>query len=159
MNPFFQNRWMDAHTAMIGYLRDTLNGELPDDLAAQAEVGVRLAGASYTRSVGSPLGIHSPKPSVITKKAHSSAFPSLGTVSELSGTFTASWKLRLASSRTSTNLYSFHLESRREWPSRRVFRLELRVRLRGRPAFDPDPKLVQGFSRVKHSGSQRFSKP
>jgi len=46
MNPFFQNRWMDAHTAMIGYLRDTLNGELPDDLAAQAEEGVRVAGAS-----------------------------------------------------------------------------------------------------------------
>lgn len=44
MNPFFQIRWTDAHTALIGYLRDALNGELPDDLTAQAEEGIRVEG-------------------------------------------------------------------------------------------------------------------
>ena len=44
MNPFFQTRWMDAHTALIGYLRDALNGELPDDLTAQAEEGIQVTG-------------------------------------------------------------------------------------------------------------------
>jgi hypothetical protein len=46
MNPFFQNRWLDAHTALVGYVRDALNGELPEDLTAQAEEGIRVAGES-----------------------------------------------------------------------------------------------------------------
>ena len=46
MNPFFQNRWLDAHTSLIGYVRDALNGELPEELTAQAEEGIRVAGAS-----------------------------------------------------------------------------------------------------------------
>jgi hypothetical protein len=48
MNPFFQNRWPDAHTRLIANLADALNGELPDDLTAQAEEGVRVAGESRT---------------------------------------------------------------------------------------------------------------
>jgi hypothetical protein len=44
MNPFFLNRWMDAHSKLISYVADALNGELPDDLAAQAEEGIRVAG-------------------------------------------------------------------------------------------------------------------
>lgn len=44
MNPFFQNRWSDARTALICYFCDTLNGELPDDLTAQAEEGIRVGG-------------------------------------------------------------------------------------------------------------------
>ncbi len=44
MNPFFLNRWMDAHSKLISYLADALNSELPDNLAAQAEEGIRVAG-------------------------------------------------------------------------------------------------------------------
>ena len=48
MNPFFQNRWMDAHSRLISYLADALNGELPDDLTAQAEEGIRVEGERAT---------------------------------------------------------------------------------------------------------------
>ncbi len=48
MNPFFQNRWLDAHTSLVGYVRDALNGELPQDLTAQAEEGIRVEGKSGT---------------------------------------------------------------------------------------------------------------
>jgi len=44
MNPFFENRWMDAHSRLISYLADALNNELPDDLTAQAEEGIRVGG-------------------------------------------------------------------------------------------------------------------
>lgn len=44
MNPFFQVRWTDAHARLISYLADSLNGELPDDLTAQAEEGIRVEG-------------------------------------------------------------------------------------------------------------------
>ncbi len=47
MNPFFQNRWSDAHTVLIGYLRDALNGELPHDLSAQVEEGIRVGGGGH----------------------------------------------------------------------------------------------------------------
>ena len=33
MNPYFQSRWPDAHTALIGYIRDALSEHLPNDLA------------------------------------------------------------------------------------------------------------------------------
>jgi len=37
MNPFFEQRWRDAHTMLIAYLRDALQERLPADLVAGAE--------------------------------------------------------------------------------------------------------------------------
>lgn len=37
MNPFAEQRWRDAHTALITYLRDDLQAVLPPDLVAGAE--------------------------------------------------------------------------------------------------------------------------
>jgi hypothetical protein len=37
MNPFFEQQWRDAHTMLIGYLRDDLQARLPADLVARAE--------------------------------------------------------------------------------------------------------------------------
>jgi hypothetical protein len=37
MNPFFEQRWRDAHTMLIAYLRDALQERLPTDLVAGAE--------------------------------------------------------------------------------------------------------------------------
>src|SRR5438309_6462378 len=37
MNPFFEQRWRDAHTMLIGYFRDALQERLPPDLVAGAE--------------------------------------------------------------------------------------------------------------------------
>lgn len=37
MNPFLELRWRDAHTALIGYIREALSEELPADLSVQAE--------------------------------------------------------------------------------------------------------------------------
>lgn len=37
MNPFFEQRWPDAHSSLITYLRDALQEPLPDDLIVGAE--------------------------------------------------------------------------------------------------------------------------
>jgi hypothetical protein len=37
MNPFFEQRWRDAHTRLIAYLSDALQERLPADLVAVAE--------------------------------------------------------------------------------------------------------------------------
>jgi hypothetical protein len=37
MNPYFEQRWRDAHTMLIAYLRDALQERLPEDLVAGAE--------------------------------------------------------------------------------------------------------------------------
>lgn len=42
MNPFLQARWPDAHTAMIGYIRESLNERLPSDLAVIAEESISI---------------------------------------------------------------------------------------------------------------------
>jgi hypothetical protein len=43
MNPYLQGSWSDVHTALIGYIRDTLNPELPPDLTARAEERITVA--------------------------------------------------------------------------------------------------------------------
>src|SRR5438093_3309106 len=45
MNPFFEQRWQDAHTSLITYIRDTLQTRLPDDLIAGAEEELVAIGA------------------------------------------------------------------------------------------------------------------
>ena len=37
MNPFIEQRWQDAHTMLIAYIRDALQDRLPGDLVAGAE--------------------------------------------------------------------------------------------------------------------------
>jgi hypothetical protein len=37
MNPFFEQRWRDAHTTLITYSRDALQEHLPPDLVAVTE--------------------------------------------------------------------------------------------------------------------------
>jgi hypothetical protein len=46
MNPFFEQRWRDAHTMLIGYFRDALQERLPEDLVAGAEEEAVTIGAS-----------------------------------------------------------------------------------------------------------------
>ncbi len=38
MNPYLQARWPDAHTALIGYIRDALGERLPSDLSVPPPV-------------------------------------------------------------------------------------------------------------------------
>jgi len=45
MNPFFEQQWQDAHTMLIGYMRDALQERLPADLVARAEEAVVAIGA------------------------------------------------------------------------------------------------------------------
>ncbi len=45
MNPFFEQQWRDAHTSLITYLRDALQGRLPPDLTIRAEEEVVSIGA------------------------------------------------------------------------------------------------------------------
>jgi hypothetical protein len=56
MNPFFEQRWRDAHAALITYLRDALQERLPEDLVARAEeeavaIGADQGTASYRPDV------------------------------------------------------------------------------------------------------------
>src|SRR5688572_23704073 len=46
MNPFFEQRWQDAHTMLIAYIRDSLQEQLPADLVAGAEERLVTVGAS-----------------------------------------------------------------------------------------------------------------
>ena len=45
MNPFFEQRWRDAHTMLIAYMRDALQERLPGDLVAGAEEELVAIGA------------------------------------------------------------------------------------------------------------------
>jgi len=45
MNPFFEQRWRDAHSSVITYLRDALRERLPPDLIVGAEEEVVTIGA------------------------------------------------------------------------------------------------------------------
>ncbi len=45
MNPFFEQRWRGAHTALLTYLRDVLQEQLPADLIAAPEEDVIAVGA------------------------------------------------------------------------------------------------------------------
>src|SRR5881409_2685867 len=47
MNPFFEQRWLDAHTMLIAYMRDALQERLPGDLVAGAEEQVVAIGADW----------------------------------------------------------------------------------------------------------------
>jgi len=51
MNPFFEQRWRDAHTLLVTYLHDALQERLPPDLVAVAEeeAVTIAAGESATR--------------------------------------------------------------------------------------------------------------
>ncbi len=42
MNPYLQARWPDAHTALIGYIREVLSDKLPSDLAVVAEESISI---------------------------------------------------------------------------------------------------------------------
>ena len=42
MNPYLQVRWADAHTALIGYIREVLSEKLPNDLAVIAEESISI---------------------------------------------------------------------------------------------------------------------
>ncbi len=44
MNPFFEQRWPDAHTMLIAYVRDVVQERLPGDLVAGAEEQVVTIG-------------------------------------------------------------------------------------------------------------------
>lgn len=44
INPWMQRGWGDVHIALIGYIRDALGEELPDDLIARSEKSVTLSG-------------------------------------------------------------------------------------------------------------------
>jgi hypothetical protein len=37
MNPFLERHWTDVHTALIGYLRDEIAGQLPLNLNARSQ--------------------------------------------------------------------------------------------------------------------------
>src|SRR2546426_8076199 len=45
MNPFFEQRWQDAHTRLIAYLCDALQERLPGGLVAGAEEELVAIGA------------------------------------------------------------------------------------------------------------------
>ena len=42
MNPFLEDSWPDVHTALIGFIREALAEELPQDLSARAEEEVTV---------------------------------------------------------------------------------------------------------------------
>ena len=44
MNPYFEQRWRDAHTRLIAYFCDALQERLPADLVAGAEEEVVTIG-------------------------------------------------------------------------------------------------------------------
>ena len=46
MNPFFEQRWQDAHTRLIAYICDALQQRLPDDLIAGAKEQLVTVGAA-----------------------------------------------------------------------------------------------------------------
>lgn len=72
MNPFFEQRWRDAHTSLITYLRDCLQERLPADLVACAEaetvaLGVRPRTTTYRPDVQvlEPWALKEPSATVV----------------------------------------------------------------------------------------------
>src|SRR5207248_4065540 len=54
MNPFFEQRWRGAHTALIMYLRDALQERLPPDLIAGPEEEASAIGVSGSAAIYRP---------------------------------------------------------------------------------------------------------
>lgn len=54
MNPFFEQRWRDAHTRFINYLNDALQERLPADLVAIAEEEAVAIAASESKATYRP---------------------------------------------------------------------------------------------------------
>lgn len=54
MNPFFAQRWRDAHTMLIAYVRDALQERLPADLVAGAEEETVTIGAGESMTAYRP---------------------------------------------------------------------------------------------------------
>jgi hypothetical protein len=54
MNPFFEQRWRDAHARLITYLNDDLQERLPPDLVARTEEEAVVIGAGGARVVYRP---------------------------------------------------------------------------------------------------------
>jgi hypothetical protein len=51
MDPYLEKHWGDVHTSLITYIRDQLQGELPDELRARVEERVVLELGGRTRSI------------------------------------------------------------------------------------------------------------
>lgn len=51
MNPFLEGNWPDVHTALIGYIRDSLAEQLPPDLNARSEERVTLTDGEDERGM------------------------------------------------------------------------------------------------------------
>lgn len=54
MNPFFEQRWRDAHSSLITYLRDALQERLPPDLIVGAEEEVITIAAGDNTAIYRP---------------------------------------------------------------------------------------------------------
>lgn len=54
MNPFFEQRWRDAHTRLITYLHDALQERLPADLIVGAEEEVVTIGGGESKTIYRP---------------------------------------------------------------------------------------------------------
>ena len=57
MNPFFQDSWSDVHTMLIGYIRDALSDELPEDLAARAEERITVSSRPKPESYRADIAV------------------------------------------------------------------------------------------------------
>jgi hypothetical protein len=61
MNPFFEQRWRDAHATLITYVRDALQESLPQDLVAVTEEEVvTIGGAASTRAFRPDVQVRDP---------------------------------------------------------------------------------------------------
>ncbi len=60
MNPFFEQRWRDAHAALITYLRDALQEKLPPDLFAAAEEQSLAVGDDRPRTYRPDVQVREP---------------------------------------------------------------------------------------------------
>jgi len=74
MNPFFEQRWRDAHTMLIAYLRDALQERLPTDLVAGAEEEIVTIGASERPTTYRP-DVQVREPSLLKEPAAVEATP------------------------------------------------------------------------------------
>src|SRR5947209_1069309 len=52
MNPYMEQTWADAHHTLIGYIRDALDSELPEDLVAKTEEQVDVLAPSGEKGRG-----------------------------------------------------------------------------------------------------------
>lgn len=75
MNPFIEQRWRDAHTMLVAYIRDALQEHLPADLVAGAEeeavtIGAGKSPVTYRPDVQvrEPWTLHEPAVSAVATK-------------------------------------------------------------------------------------------